>query len=255
MNGAISLIQNELRIRRERNASYSLRSFAKGLGVSPAQLSQIISGKRPLTQKAAKAIAEKLQLSPTTKLRFLSDASEILSEALDLDREKKAQLDLEEDCFRMISDWYHLAILSLTRVKGARPDPRWVAARLGIKVDVANEAMTRLERLGILSLRPKFAQISDPISVLPTGSSSAVRNYHAQNLALAMDRLERVPKEKRNFQSITFAGDSRRIAEFAALADRFLTEASECVERGRAEEVYTLSVQLFPLTLNKEETP
>jgi transcriptional regulator with XRE-family HTH domain len=37
--------------RRSRNTHYSLRSFAKSLSISSAALSEIMNGKRPITEK------------------------------------------------------------------------------------------------------------------------------------------------------------------------------------------------------------
>ncbi|MGZ3806814.1 MAG: helix-turn-helix transcriptional regulator, partial [Bacteriovorax sp.] len=63
---------------RSRNSSFSLRAFAKNLGLSPASLSQILSGKRPLTLSTAKKICDSLNLSPIEEqqvlLSFLSSS-------------------------------------------------------------------------------------------------------------------------------------------------------------------------------------
>src|SRR4051812_17731490 len=59
---------------RQRNPRWSLRAFAKQLGVSHSALSEILSGKRALSQKAAVRFAQRLELSPADTKLFLRAA-------------------------------------------------------------------------------------------------------------------------------------------------------------------------------------
>ncbi len=49
--------------RKEKNPRYSLRAFARSLGVSSGQLSEILSGKRPLSHKLARRISIAMTLT------------------------------------------------------------------------------------------------------------------------------------------------------------------------------------------------
>ncbi len=251
--GALQLKQ-EFNRRQERNPEFSLRAFARWLKVSPGQLSQILSGKRPLSPKMALALSNRLGHSPREKLDFLSNASATLSAEQSRKRQSERFLDLEDDRFRAIADWHHLAILSLTRVKGAKSEPRWIARRLGMSSSEANESLSRLVRLGLLSLKPKFEQLSDPIRIAPRAGSQAVRPYHHQNLSLAIEKLEAVPKELRDFQSITLAINPKRIERLRGRIDEFLTEASDILDDGDLQEVYTLAFQLFPVSRSPKKS-
>jgi plasmid maintenance system antidote protein VapI len=51
------------RERKDKNPRYSLRAFARSLGVSSGQLSEILSGKRPLSHKLARRITVALALT------------------------------------------------------------------------------------------------------------------------------------------------------------------------------------------------
>src|ERR1017187_10325064 len=57
-------LQEELVQRIQKNSRYSLRSFARLLGIHPGTLSQILNNKRPLTKNAKEKIARKLGYSP-----------------------------------------------------------------------------------------------------------------------------------------------------------------------------------------------
>ena len=59
---------------------------------------------------------------------------------------------LADDAARVIAEWYHYAILELTRLENIKPDSRWIARVLGITTDEVNLAVTRLLRLGLLEM-------------------------------------------------------------------------------------------------------
>ena len=50
--------------RKTRNSGYSVRAFARDLGVSQTLLSLVLSGKRPVTLELAARIAAVLKFSP-----------------------------------------------------------------------------------------------------------------------------------------------------------------------------------------------
>src|SRR5690242_4562906 len=67
-----SLLQQELIERCRKNPSYSLRSFARALGVQAPTLSHLLRGKRPLTPKQIRKLGQALALSPGDIERFVS---------------------------------------------------------------------------------------------------------------------------------------------------------------------------------------
>ena len=81
--------------RKDKNPRYSLRAFARSLGVSSGQLSEILSGKRPLSHKLARRIAIALALTEeeSQKLVFLVSQQ---SQFLDMAGPNARQLSEEE---------------------------------------------------------------------------------------------------------------------------------------------------------------
>lgn len=60
-------LKSEFTKRKTKNPNFSVRAFARWLELSPAQVSQVMSGKRPLTLKALEKINKKLDISPFEK--------------------------------------------------------------------------------------------------------------------------------------------------------------------------------------------
>ena len=57
---------------RLRNPSYSMRAFARRLGIGSSALSEILSGKRAMSYKMAARLLEKLDLEESEKGEILS---------------------------------------------------------------------------------------------------------------------------------------------------------------------------------------
>lgn len=255
MSSAQEFLKTEFEKRKKQNPSFSLRAFSKWLNVSPAQVSQMLAGKRTITPETLNKIALRVGSSPLERNDLLSTlVSSLVVEHNPKALERKL---LAEDQFRLIADWYHMAILSLTKLKGSKPDPRWIARRLGISAEEANLALSRLVRMKLLETRPKFRQIAEPFEVSSQVPSEAIRRYHKQSLNLAAEKLETVPVELRQFQSISIPLKSSNVPEFKKLIDGFLDRAANVAESkpaGAATEIYNLNVQLFPLTHTLENS-
>jgi len=257
MNGEINyhytdyreLLLTELNSRKGKNPNFSLRSFARVLGVSPSHLSHLISGKKPLTQRQAVKISEKLNLSPSEKIDLLAAMNPEMR--ITQFRDRKI---LKEDEFRLISDWYHYAILSLGEVKGSKASNKWIAKRLGISEVQAHEAFERLKRMGLIKMMGSgYRQNSPPLDTPLDVPSAALRRFHGQNLDRAKEKMESLPVTLRDFSSITIAFNPSNLKKAKELITKFEDKFCSEFEKGEKTEVYTLAVQLFPATVGEHK--
>jgi len=238
-----SFLVEEFSRRRERNASYSLRAYSRNLDISLTSLSSVLSGKRCFSKNNLLKIADRLCLSPVERERFLDSGN--ARRPLD----SSDFLKLEEDSFRLICDWYHLAILNLAKIRGNRAEPKWVAERLGISVVETRNALDRLTKMNLLEIKNgKLKRTTKAISTSRDLPSSAIKQYHKQNLRLAEHSLENDPVELREFSSITMAVDPANLGEAKDMLMRMKRRVSKKLETDKPKKVYTLSIQLFPVT-------
>lgn len=247
-------LQSQLIKRKKQNPLLSMRSFAKYLGLSPAQLSQIISGKRPITHKAATKMIQALKLSPRESEEFLesiypgrqSKRRETLSD-------EKRHI-LEEDEFRLICDWHHFAILSLCELEKNSSDARWISKVLAISLKDAAEARNRLLRMGLIQVKDKrLYQVSAPITTKNDIKSESIQRSHQQNLSLAMTKLDTIDVEEREFTTVTLATSIKKMKEAKKMIREFKRKLTDYLEDGEKTEVYTLAIQLFPLTQQRKK--
>jgi transcriptional regulator with XRE-family HTH domain len=241
----LQFLKDELSRRVAKNPRYSLRSFAKSLGLSHTTLSLALSGKRPLSRKAALQIAERLGLEPDAAAAFVGSNPQFRQHGMPVSFQK-----IELDTFNLISDWVHYAILSLLDTTDAKFEPKWVARRLGIGESAAKMAMDRLVSLGLLhEVEGRWKQSSLPIKVDNKISTVATRKFQRQLLEKAIDSLENDPVEARDFSSVTLTLDPRHLPYAKERIKQFRRELMvELESRGEPKEVYNLTFQVYPLT-------
>lgn len=234
---------------KSKNIAFSMRSYARKLGLSPAALSEMMNGKRTITKKTAQKIVERLNLSPIERQKL----NKIERSKKALENEQRKYLQLEMDQYHMISDWYYFAILSLAETESFKDDPRWIAERLNIRISESKMALERLVRLNLLNLNVDG-------KLVPTGQSfkttsdiahATLRKSHSDNLDLAKLSLERDSVEDRDISSMTMAIDPELLPEAKNLIREFRRKLTQFLESDRKQEVYKLNIQLFPLSLKE----
>lgn len=240
-----TLLLNELTVRKSRNAAYSLRAFARDLSVSPAALSQYLSRKRELSNKNTALIIERLRLSPA-EMRVMTAARAAKARA-PIEREM-----IDEDSFRMISDWISLAVLNLAQVRGSRSRADWISERLGVSQTEAAAAVERLLRLKLISVRKgRMRRTSRAFATTHDVPSAAIKKFHSSILEKAARSLLETPIDRRDITAIVMPVEENKLREAKAIIQKMRRKIADLVTTESAEEVYVLSVQMFPLSTRK----
>lgn len=256
------ILKEALAERQGRNPAYSLRSFARDLGIAPSRLSEVLNARRGLSSEAAERIAVKLGLNAQEREQFvlMVDGTHARSRA----RREAATQDLAQrrtetqvqaqtlslDAFHLISDWYHYAILELCSCADFEPRLSWIAERLAITPNETELAVERLQRLGLLEITGDKWKVRDDVTLSPAGvPSEAVKKFHRQILAKADQALAFQSLDERDFSAITMAIDAGRLPEAKALLKKFRREFAELLSSGSTtkDRVYNLSLQFFAL--------
>ncbi|MEO8682556.1 MAG: helix-turn-helix domain-containing protein [Vicinamibacterales bacterium] len=120
--GFRAVVAAEFERRQRQNPRYSLRGFARLLGVHHATLSRLLNGAGPVHPRTIGALGPRLGLTPSqmTKMVAAEDA---------------------------------VALTAAIRRAAFRPDSRWLASVSGMSVDRVNIALQRLLRSGRLQMR------------------------------------------------------------------------------------------------------
>jgi uncharacterized protein (TIGR02147 family) len=225
-----ALLRHELESRCERNPRYSLRSFARDLGVTSSRLSEVLRGRYGLSRDSATQMAKRLGWS-NQEIDHFGDLVD-LQHARSRQKKLAAQGRLSAynpqyrlltaDSFRVIADWYHYAILELTTLVGFKSDTKWIARRLGISLHLARGAIARLKRLGLLVDEKGNFRAAEGFTASPSGvPSDALKKFHRQLLEKAVSALYLQSVEERDFAHMVLAIDRARLPEAKEELKRF----------------------------------
>jgi uncharacterized protein (TIGR02147 family) len=258
-------LQEELLVRCKRNPAYSARAMARDLGLSAPFFSQILSKRRVLSEERAHVIAGKMswtrwkrqafiQLTRYESLQDQELREQVLREVKILlakvkSRASRARLHkvrLEE--FKIVSDWYHLAIFELASTRNFQSDSRWIANKLGISPQQAEAAIARLVQVNLLERRADGSlQKSKNACKMGATPAPALRSFHTQQLDIAKAALTKQPAESRDFSGTTIAINPKKLPRAKALIRRFNHQLMQLLETGEQTAVYHLAIQLYRL--------
>lgn len=258
------VLNTKLVERIEKNPKYSLRAFAKALSIDASALSKILNGTRYLSEELATSILDRLDLNHEERELFLLSLvnarvhagikrmSPAQKQRLGSSKANTKPRELTADLFKTVSDWYHYAILELTRVKGFKSKPSWIAKRLGVTEAEVIGAIDRLKLLELLeekegTLKPTYFHLNTKNHTI---SSSALRRRQKQIIEKSLHSLEHHPISVRNHSARTVAIDPKKIPEAKKRIEDFMQRLCDELASEKKEQVYELSVQLFPLEQN-----
>lgn len=255
-----TFLNQELEARKRRNAAYSLRSFARDLGMPSSKLSEVLNAKCGLSDESATRISKELKLTSDEANLFLqlvrAEHSRNFKTRLQAKKEIEvlkesmgyAEIDLER--FKIIADWQHFAILELTEVHGFQSDSSWIARKLNIKETVVQKAIERLVDFGLLRRNDESRLVQTHLHLAtPSGiTSRVIREHHLQILALAESAIADLPTDEREISSTTMAIDINRMDEAREFLKAFRRKFSKDMQGSENKNrVYCLSMQFFPL--------
>lgn len=261
------ILKQVLQEKKKKNHSYSLRAAARDLGVTHGYLSLILSGKKFLNFHRA------IQFSQSLKMDEMRTSLFLRCVALESMKDSACRIFLENsfpcesvtsghefatlelDRFRILSDWYHIAVLDLTLLKQFKPDPAWIASELGITIDHVKNAAARLARLGLLEIsKGQWIKTNAKLAIPTTYSDHAVREFHQQMIEKATEALNSPSSEDfaaREISAITFPINPDKVPEAKRKVEKFKREMLKFLGSGDCTALYQMNIQLFPLSKSK----
>jgi uncharacterized protein (TIGR02147 family) len=245
------------------NPRYSLRAMAAQLDLSPALLSTVMSGKKNISPERAHKVTKALKLNKKETdlfhllLQIETTADEDLKLIL-LEKLKRAggsdqasELGLEH--FRIVSDWYHFAILALTDLENFQLSDDQVPAvarALAISKVEVEGALVRLVNLEMLELKNGvYKKTKTNPRVQSVNPNKALRNYHRQLLEKAIQSLETQTPQEKYVGSETLAIGTDQLESFSKLTEEYFSQVLNLARNSKNKnQVYHLGIQFFRLT-------
>lgn len=252
------IIANEYQRRHGRNAHYSLRAFARDLGLSAPRLNEVLSGKKGLSATSALGVGRALELSSDELEGFLLsvEARHCRSQAGRKSAAEKLKVwgerrEREPVLHTTVVHWTTEAVQKLCERAGFRPTPESVASALGVPLYLASSPIRYLRRAGLL----------------PGQSSESPLAYIANRLRgkrINVDYEQILELAKQAFQSAETAHGNQFMHEPLLLTGEQVSEVQEILNRARKQilkqqskersaRLYYLSTQFFKIENERKE--
>lgn len=257
----LDLLHEELgrrrRARQSRGNRYSLRAFARDIGIDPTYLSRLLRQEQVPDLQRAREIASALQLPHAVSDAFVRSVADLRSEAklrragVEVEgRTGDKWPELDADAFEIISRLYHYAILELTYCAGFRAEPKWIAKYLGLTVIEVEQALRRLRSLGLLEddkergLRKSSQRLT---TADRSSTTAALRAHQREIMQKSIRSLERDQLDRRCMMGLTIPIPEGSVAIAKKMIEEFIAAFTREMSRGEPAEVYQLGVSFYPL--------
>lgn len=253
-----TILADEMNFRMKENSSYSLRAFARDIGISPSQLSDIFKGKTGLSSKKALSIAQGLGLSKNEtdlfkalvevehgrSAKIIQSAKEFISSVEHNSKYKGLSLD----GFKLISDWEYFAILSAMELDDYDGTIDFLKEKLCLEQSVVEDCIKRLLKLDLIDLKNgKFIATGEMFTTSHDIASTALKRFHKQHIAKSLNAIDNIPVELRDITTMTIAIDIEKLQEAKELIKKFRRDLCNFLEKDKKNSVYNLNIQLIPL--------
>jgi uncharacterized protein (TIGR02147 family) len=262
MNQNESVVANDFRLYLEQeltrrsaiNPTYSLRAFARDLGVDSSFLSKLLSGKRSMTARTILALASRLALTEELVQSFVANSngkrrrfplSPLQIEILE---------EIENQKLMQLMEWYHFAVLELFHVIDFKADANWVAERLGISAQTAQQALNELIEAGIIVVNEDGTWKREKAHHVV--SSKRFPRAHSVKKQIYEQAIALLPEEGGDHSAVTVSVSEGRLREAFERIKKFRRELSYFLsEPTEKENVYQLIISLFPVSKKLARKP
>ena len=250
-------IQNEFDLRFQRflletfekkkvaNPRFSLRAFSRLVDIDQSLLSKILKGKKAI------GAATMLRVIQT-----LGGPEDLITEFISYKRDTLAYNEVTEEKFSRLANWKYFAILELIHLEGFQFTPENIAQKLKVSAEEALGLLSQLEATGFLKkTAEKFEVIggSNTWASVSQASEARVqfqRSIHEESLR----SLETVPFQYRDHSSTLFTINKSDVEAYREIIKETRRKLADLFMKSKKhDEVFVLSISLFPVTL--EEKP
>lgn len=233
----LAAVRSELKRRQRRNTLYSMRAFARDLGVSHATLGRLLRSDSVPTFSIVRKIAEQLGV-------LVSDIPKPRSE------DGVPFEILPATPIEGFGYFFHFSILAMAELPKFDSAPAAISKRLQCSKNIAQIVLEDLVANGCLE-RSK----SGKVRASGKGFASAVKPANIEGRLFVLARMQDYVKNlnaetwsKSEFSEMYIAASSKNLEATRQRIRTFRRTTAKAMERGSKDTVYILGTYLMPLT-------
>lgn len=259
-----SFLNDVFEEKRKTNPLFSLRSWAKQLGMkSHGPLHAMLNGQRAIPKKYIPKLLSSLKLN-AKEIKYF-EALIDFSRAKNMEEKEFYHQRLQslspkelrevEDlvAYKYHVDPLHHIIGEMTELKDFKDSLPWIKSHMRINPNMLEieEALNRLLSLGVLKrdngkLQKQIQHIYTKNDIM----DKAIQQYHMRMGQIAIDQIEKQPVEEREFSGVTFNIHKKDLPKIKEALREFSDQLIQSFEAKskEGEETYHLNLHFFSLT-------
>jgi uncharacterized protein (TIGR02147 family) len=256
----------KLKERMKANPRYSMRAFARDIGLSPSYLSQVLNGSRGLTIKKAPDVFKSLAFSAIDIRLFELEMKKEHSRAEKTKSSIQKQIDttaqshtarsIAPERFEMMSGWFAMVLLQLFFLKDAPVKSRekfwkFSAERLQVSESVIRETLSVFLEMGLVQEQEKgYEPLHSTIWTNSKVPSQSIRKFHRQMIEQALAAIEMQSMDERSLRSLQIPilkSDIPKISDEVIRFSNMILRKYGRTESADAETIYGINFQVFRL--------
>lgn len=247
----LTKMREGLSIKQRNNPHYSLRAYARDMGIHPATLSQIINGKRGLPLKNSEQVIRRLNLGPKERTLFIDSLKKKKVTYDDIKiPEEDNRLILDESYYKIIAEWEHYAVLELFQLSDFKRTKEDVSGRLDLTQNRSDVVIHNLMVCGLIGFddEGKLVKLHSDVTTRDDLSNQALRESHKEAMQMGVEKIDKYSVELRDFSSLTLAVDLSQLKAAKSLIREFRQKMMALLNEGDKKEVYQLAIQFYPVS-------
>ncbi len=261
----IDILNSELKKRIGKNKRYSLRAFAKQMGLHPSSMSRVLNNKQTLSSQAGLRVMRKLELDLSLGRKFLKSIADSrhenecvrLGHAIGKPKLTADPIVLDEATCAEVSSLPCIALMELAQTDDFHMNTLWMSERLGLPLEKVDQILDLLLQNGLIVERDnRLVKTEVRTTTVNEETTNALRIAHQKEiLDKARWAVENISFEQRCNHSLTVATDPAKIPEAKRRIKEFIEDLCDFLESGSKKEIYEFSAQLFPLSQIRSNEP
>jgi uncharacterized protein (TIGR02147 family) len=250
----------ELELRKSTNPMYSLRSMSLHLGISPSTLSDVIKGKKKLSEKTALTVSKRLKLNLKQTRYFQTlvhyensqDANlrkVLKTELMVLNPQMRKQFEVQDGHYIVLSEWHHIALIELTYLFPKKLTAAIVSEQLNIEIEQAEAALGLLEKLCFIEKKNNsYTKTKRQFTFNSDLGNHALRNFHKTMLGKAQLALVEQTNREKFIGSETFPLSLEDLDQAKDIIENCFQQLLQLSESSQKKtHIYHAGIQLFQL--------
>lgn len=249
--------------RKKEDSTFSYQVFADRAGFkSKSFIKLVIDGRKNLSKDSIAKINRALKLKDKSFSYFydiiafnhankLSERNKYFQRLSRYNQRNKAKMVLTQQ-YDFYQKWYHNTIRELV----AQVDFKEDYAKLGkmvkppISARKARHSVELLQKLGLIKkVGTKYVQTDTIITTGNEVRSLAVQNFHVQNMMLAAESIDTVPRSQRDISCLVVGLSSEGMQEYKQEIQKFRKKLLEIAEKEKKiDRVYHVNFQFYPMS-------